>query len=232
MRYTTARLEARLSPLGSDLGDDEDDPVASFHRTMAAYMPTFSAARAFERGRGELSDVAVRVATSCADAAVAPGERCVPLWADDAAARTATGRRERLAVWAAAHAAIVDLGSDAAADACARVLRARVSDPSSPVALVVTRAALALAPIPERAELQEAARLLGRAMAANAIEDHSHLDAFARAAPHGSATPWLSLRPTELAVVPRLSALARGDELVAEIQNAAHGAALTRTHRP
>jgi hypothetical protein len=59
-----------------------------------------------------------------------------------------------------------------------------------------------------------------------------HLDAFARAAPHGSATPWLTLRSSEVAVVPRLSALGRADELVSEIRSAARGAPLAWTHRP
>jgi hypothetical protein len=231
MRYTTARLETRLSPLGTDFGDDDGDPVEAFRSAMAAHMASFTAARAFERGAWSAAGVSARVARSCADAEIAPGETCVPLWGDEGASPLHV-RRARFLAWAASQAAIVDLGTPAAADACARALRIRLADPSSTVALVLTEADLALRPLPEQEELREAARRLGIAMAANHIEDHQHLDAFARAAPKGRVAPWLDLTPTSVLVVPRLSALARTQEFAAAIEAAAGEVRIAWVRRP
>jgi hypothetical protein len=230
MRYTTARLEARLSSLVPDFGDDDVDPIDEFRRAMAAHVPSFTAARTFERSAWTTSDLTVRLARSCAEARPEGDEVCAPLWTDHA--ERGPVARARFLAWAASRAAVVDLATPAAAETSARALRVRVSAPSSPIALVLTGDDLALRPVAERADLEDAARRLGRAMAANHIEDNHRLDAFARSAPKGRAAPWLSLTPSQLVIVPRLSALARLGEVASEIEAAANGAPVRWVHRP
>jgi len=228
MRYTTARLEARLSPLGTDFGEDGGDAVDELRRVMASYLPTFSAARAFARGAWSAPDLEVRAAASCGT--LAAGEKCVAMWR--ATDTQATAERARFLAWAAARAAVADLGSRAAAEACARMLRERAAAPGSPVALALLDDDLALAPVAEREELKEAAQLLGRAMLANGFTDTQHLDAFARAPPRGQVAPWLDLPRTAIVVVPRLSAMADPGALERAIERAAGGAAIRWIHRP
>ena len=54
-------------------------------------------------------------------------------------------------------------------------------------------------------------------MAANGVDDTKDLEAFARAVRGERVAPWLRLSPTQVLVVPRLSALGRRDELRREI---------------
>jgi hypothetical protein len=222
MAYTAARLEARLSPLGSDLGEEEGDPVERFRTEMTRYAPSFAAARALERGRWESSDLSVHIVASCADT---PDQTCVPLWSD-----SADGERARFLAWVASRAAVIDLGARPGALACAQALRDKVPSPQSTIALVLTDDDLALKEVPERRELKDAAYRLGRAMAANEIEDTQHLDAFARSSPAGRVANWLEATPTTVLVVPRLSALARVPELATEIERTC--TPLRWVHRP
>jgi hypothetical protein len=226
MSYTAARLEARLSPLVVDLGDEDVDPVDEFRHAMESHMPSFTAARSFERGAWSIPGTETRVAASCAE--VREGETCVPLWSS--APRPLD--RARFASWAISNAAVVDLGTPAAVEAAARALRPRTSARDSVVSLVITEADLALEEVPERPALKDAAHRLGRAMAANEIEDDQHLEAFARAKPVGRASPWLRLSKTELVVVPRLSALTHLHELVLEVEAAAPTAHIRWVNRP
>ncbi len=231
VRYTTARLEARLSPLGDDLGEDDGDPMALFRQGIARYSPALNAARALERGAWRAADVEVRAVASCAGALVAPGEACVGLWVR-AEGEPAMAERARFLAWAASRSGVLDLGARTNRDACADALRARATDDDGLLALVLGDDDLGLRPAPERPELEEAARKLGRAMAANRIADDGTLDAFARAAPSGSAAPWLTLGPSALLVVPRLSALVRQREVAGAVERAPACAGLTWTRRP
>ena len=220
MRYATARLEARLSPLATDLGEDDADPMQEFRHSMAPFMPSFTAARELERGTWRSADLAVRVAPACAEANVAPDEVCFSLW-DTTDGPPDVGSKARFLAWAASRTAVVDLGTRERAMACAFALRERVGDERSTVALVLTRDDLLLRPLPHRQELKEAARNLGRAMAANDVEDTQHLEAFARAAPEGRVAAWLDVPAGGLVVVPRLSAIADAAGLAREIEAAA-----------
>lgn len=231
MAYATARLEARLLPLAADLDDDDVDPVEQLHDAMRPYLPALTAARAFDEPASG-GGLAVRVAASCEAAAVAVDETCVPLW-DASDGPTELAGRARFLAWAAAHAAVVETESRAAALELASGLRARAMRDESPIALVFLDDDLALRPVAERDELKEAARRLGTAMAANEIHDaEKQLDALARPPPSGRVAPWLQPSPTTVVVVPRLSALARTSALVAEIETLAGRARLRWIHRP
>ncbi len=229
MGYAASWLEARLSPLVDDFGDDGVDPVDELRRALAPEVPQFTAARAFEAGRWAIGTTETRVAASCAEAR--DDERCVPIWSAEMA-QDPSVRRAGLAAWAVTRAAVVDLGTPEAADSCAAALRERASARGAATALVVTEADLALDPVPERPVLKDAAVRLGRAMAANEIDDTQHLDAFAHAKPTGRAAPWLRLGRTEILVVPRLSAIARADDLAVEIERAAGASKVRWVHRP
>lgn len=224
--YTRARLEARMSPLGTDFEDG--DPVEELRRSMRPHMPAFTAARELERGTWQSAELAVRVATSCADAKVAADETCISLW-DPSDGPRDIGRRARFLAWAASHAVVVDLGTRARAEECARALRIRTSLEASTLALVLMDEDLDVHPTPERAELEASAHRLGRAMAASGTRDGDDIAALARPTPVTRAVPWLRLPST--AVVPRLSAIADAAGLKKEIEGAA-GANVRWLHAP
>jgi hypothetical protein len=224
MAYATARLEARLSSLAMDFGDDEGDPVAALKREMAPRAPSFTAARAFEAGAWRFLDLAVRVARSCADARPSQDETCEPLWA---APRTTQSRRARLLAWSAVQAAVIALGSTGERANMTSALRERARHADSAIALVLTDADLALVPVPERDRLREQARLLGRAMAANRLEDDTRMEAFVAETAGERVAPWTELGATALVVVPKLSRVASDGVVVPEIEAAL---AETRSH--
>jgi hypothetical protein len=234
MDFTAARLEARLSPLVEDFAEEDGEPMAEFRRGMAVHVPSFTAAREFERARWQHAGLSVRVASNCEDAKIAPDERCIPLWPANDAPSDATVRRARFLSWAASRAAVFELSSRVRSEACARTLRERTTHPDSPVALVLTADDLALRPVPERAALKEAALRLGKVMAANDASDTQHLESFARepAADEAPIASWLSLSDVGIVVVPRLSAIARPEDLAAEIESAAQGSLVRWIHRP
>src|SRR5262249_43943504 len=160
--------------------------------------------------RWALGDLEVEAVASCADVR----ETCVPLWRESA---EPVAERGRFVAWAASHAAVIAMANPEAAPGCALGLREAALSPRSTMALVLTADDLAVVEVPERRELKDAATRLGRAMAANDIQDTQHLDAFARASPSGRVAPWLERGPNTLVVVPRLSALVRLHELPNEI---------------
>ena len=204
--YTTARLEARLSPLGTDF--DEGDPVAQLRASLAPFVPSFTASRELERGTWRSSELSVRAAASCADAQLGPGEQCLPL-SEDPAGPPGVGAHARFLAWAASHAAIVELGTAERAQRCAAALRSGATQPSSAIALVLLDDDFALRPSPDRDALRAAASRLGRAMAANGIHDTKDLEAFAKAPIAERVAPWLVLSKSQVVVIPRLSALAQ-----------------------
>jgi hypothetical protein len=220
MDYTRARLEARLSPLGTDFEDS--DPIDELRRSLRPHMPAYTAARELERGVWASAELSVRAAPSCAAAHVAAGETCIAMWDPNDGPRD-LGRRARFLAWAASHAVVADLGTRERAERCARALRTRTSLEASRVALVLMDDDLAFRPTPDRAELQEAARRLGELMAASGVRDAGDLEALAHATPAGRAVPWLEVPPTVVVVVPRLSAIADATGTKKEIEEAAAG---------
>lgn len=212
--YTTARLETRLSPLGTDLGDEDEDPIAQLKRDTSRYTPALTAARALDHGQWQTTDLKVRIAAFCTN--LEAGERCAPAYR--AAAQDELERRARFLAWSATSSAVVAFDSaNRRTDAAAR-LRERVAKPDTAIALVLDDDALAFVPVPERDTLRDAARKLGRAMAANKLKDHSNLESLGRAPPRGRSAPWLDLPPNALLIVPRLSAALNHQALEQEIE--------------
>jgi hypothetical protein len=159
MGYATARLEARLLPLAEDLGDG--DPVEELEAAIAQYMPVLNAARAFDASHWQSSDLDIVVRAEC-PASLAHGETCISLWdTHDDVANVALAGRARFLAWAAAYTRVVDVGSPDAAQKCAEALRERRRSEGSSIALVLTNDDLALRGVPERDDLQRAARKLG-----------------------------------------------------------------------
>jgi hypothetical protein len=225
---TTARLEARLSPLADDLGDEDVAPLDELERDLAPRMAAVTAARALTRPISVGAGLSVRVAASCAEAGVHPDETCASLWDDDDDRPLV--RRARFVAWAASRAAVVRFSSTSAMQRCAANLRPRTTAAGSSVALVVTNAELTRAERTERGELRDAAKQLGRAMHANHLRDEHHLDALAHE-PKARATLPFPLGPTTLAVVPRLSSLVSPHAVTAEIETAC-GSTAEWIHRP
>jgi hypothetical protein len=217
VRNATARLETRLSPLGTDLGDDDEDPVKQLRKDAARYMPSLTAARELDRGWWRSADLTVRAAESCLDAK--NNEVCVPMYVG----RESAGLegRARFLAWVVASSAIVEAPTDEAREDAARKLRDRTAMGESTIALVLDQRALAFEPVPERDELSEAARRLGRAMAANERHEETRLESLGRRPPAGRSAPWLQLAPHMLLVVPRLSAAVRREEFATEIDSIA-----------
>lgn len=227
--YASARLEAQLSPLGDDFGDD--DALAELNRGLTPYMPALAAARAFDAAAWGSPSLSVRVAASCETAHAAPDETCLSLW-DETDGPRQLGGRARFLAWSAAHAAVIDLDDAGAKQRCAEVLRSRVALADSPLALVLGAEDLAVAPNDDRRALEAAALRLGAVMSAGNLSGADSLDAMARPAPSGRAAPWLALSPTQLVIVPRLSAITRLGALADEIEAAAGGAKIRWIHRP
>jgi hypothetical protein len=225
----TARLEARLLPLGSDLGSG--DPLEELRQSLGVYGPRMTAARSFVSPSFRASDVTVRPAKSCANASPDLGEECLCAWEEDHA-RDAQAERARFLAWPIAYAAVLQLQDASSAEEFAKRLRRRSGDGRSNIALVLLPNDLALAPLPKTSRLGDAARRLSRALAANHLPAEPQLKTLVPAALSGPALPWLELPPTDVLVVPRLSALASLHSFVDEIENAA-GPLLRRwIHRP
>jgi hypothetical protein len=216
--YTTARLEARLSPVADDLGDEDVAPLDELRHELAPRMPTLNAARALTRRSWAGAGLEVRVAASCKEAGA--DETCVRLW--DESEENPLLRRARFVTWSVARAAVLELGSVEEMSACAAKLRSRAIAAWSDVALVVTTAESSVAEVAEREELRNAAKQLGRAMHANHLRDERHLDALARESPKRTPLPF-RLGPTSLAVIPRLSSLAHRGGVTMEIESACGG---------
>jgi hypothetical protein len=229
MRYASARLEARLSPLGTDFGDT--DPIGELRQATVAYAPSFTAAVAFDRGAWRASGLAVRAVASCDDARLAADEVCLPLAGEVGGSSDVAGRA-RFAAWPLTRAAFVLLDTRHSAEELARALRERVSRDEATVALVLMDDDLAFRSGPERAELQSAAVRLGGLMEANRVHDAHYLDALARPPPAPRVAPTLTLSPVTVAVIPRLSALGRMSAFVAEIEAAAGQHRLRWIQRP
>lgn len=228
MSYAAARLEARVLPLGEDLG--EGDPLEELRQSLARYSSVLDTARSFELGHWRAEDLDVRVLGDC-PTALSSDQTCIPLWAsaDDP---SALDGRARFFAWPVSRAAVVELASSAAAHACAAAILEQGRRDATSIALVLTSEDLALRPVPERAELEGAARRLGVAMAMNRRENRERLEALGRAAPVGRTAPWLDMNPSTVLVVPRLSALVRLADLVNEVQTTTGCHVVRWLHRP
>jgi len=227
MSYAAARLEARASSLVVDLGDDID-PMAELQMALGPYLPSITAARTLDRGVFKGAGFVATPAASCPPKLLPSGDTCLPTWRPPApiAEDHAFAERVRFAAWPIAYATIADLGTRAMRDTVARSLRGATSTSTALHALVLTVNDLELTTLPEQPALVAAARRLGRAMEANDLHESSQLDGLARAAPPGRVAPWLTLSPSELLVVPRLSTVARAGELRERIRQAAGGASV------
>jgi hypothetical protein len=206
--FATARLEAQLSPLGTDF--DDGDPVEQLRKSLQPYLAIFTAARELDRTAWANDDLEVRIATSCATAHVGAGEVCAPL-RDPAGAPPPPSivKRARFLAWAMASARILDVGSKARAQQCAQTLRVRSTEALSPIALVLLADDLALRPASEPSELQAAATRLGRAIVVSGRQPPKDLEAFARVPRPEPVAPWLGIGEGQVLVIPRLSALGR-----------------------
>ena len=233
MAYTAARLEGRLSPVVEDLGDDAVEPIAEFRHDIAGIVPSLNAAQSLSLREWRMPGLAARVAASCAEGTVAPDEICSPLWRDGArdGELPKVVARARLLTWAVSQSVVVDLESVEVTEHMAGALRAKIGT-SSLIALVLSTDDLALRPTPDREEIRASAVRLGRAMAASHIEEEHHLEGIGRTAPRGRALAWLSLTPSQLFVVPRLSAFGRPRENEAEIESAAGATRARWVRRP
>lgn len=218
--YARTRLEARLSPLGTDFEDT--DPIEDLRRSLEPYMPTLTAARELERGAWASKDIAVRVAANCQMAKLAPAEICMSLWDTKDGPRD-LGRRARLLAWSASRAVAFDLGTRERALQCARSIREGMKRPTSTVALVLTQDDLALRPDPDRDALQASTRRLGAAMAAAGREGTKTVEALGNATLDERVAAWIDVPPSSLFVVPRLSAITDSEGLRKEIEAAAGG---------
>ncbi len=206
--FATARLEAQLSPLGTDF--DEGDPVEQLQRSLQPYLALFTAARELDRTAWASDEIEVRIAMSCAAAHVGKGETCAPL-RDPAGAPppSAQVKRARFLAWGMASARILDLGTKARAEACAKTLRIRSTEALSPIALVLLADDLALRPAADPSDLQAAATRLGRAIVVSGRQPPKDLEAFARVPRQEPVAPWLGVKDGQVLVIPRLSALGR-----------------------
>ena len=206
--FATARLEAQLSPLGTDF--DDGDPVEQLRKSLQPYLPLFTAAHELDRTVWLSDDLEVRIAASCEAAHPTPEERCVPLH-DPPGAPPAPleTRRARFLAWAVSHEKLVDVGSPAAASACAATLRARATEALSPIALVLREDDLALRRGGEPSDLQAAAARLGRALLVSGRDPPKDLEAFARVPREERVAPWLAISSRQILVIPRLSAIGR-----------------------
>jgi len=206
--FATARLEAQLSPFGTDF--DEGDPVEQLRKSLQPYLALFTAARELDRTAWTSDDLAVRIAMSCADAHVAADETCAPLRDPPGAPPPSPEvKRARFLAWAMASAKILELGTRARAEHCAPALRARSTEALSPIALVLLPDDLALRPAGEPSDLQAAAGRLGRAIVVSGRQPPKDLEAFARVPREEQVAPWLGIKEGQVLVIPRLSALGR-----------------------
>jgi len=233
LRYVTARLEARLSPLAIDL--DDGDPVDSLRRSMSAYAPSYAAAFSFDRDTWTLADLTVRVVASCDRAHLDDGASCISLWGKHDTKQN-VAERARFAAWPVAHAAVVELNSSSSTEQAAGRLRERTSLQQSTIALVLMDRDLALEPVAERPELEAAAKRLGAVIAANHIDQPEHFESLGHtqpsARPSERVAPWLRVSPNAIVVVPRLSALAKLDSFGIEIEQAIRDGSARWIHRP
>lgn len=223
VNYAAARLEARLLPIGTDF--DEGDPVGQLRTTLTSYATTFNAAHALERGRWQSDDLAVRPVASCERASLRAGERCVPLWPrdGDAGVRHSVDGRARFLAWPAANAVVFEVSSEAAKSEVLVALRRRARVAESSVALALETSDLALRPVSEHAALEQAAERLGTALAASDRAVDEQLQALASRPLERPIVPWLALSERAIVVVPRLSAIHRRAELLAEVEAAVAG---------
>lgn len=232
VNYAAVRLEARLSPIGTDF--DDGDPVAQLRTTLTTYATTFNAAYALERGHWQSDDLAVRPVASCEGASLLPGERCVPLWSRvvDASASQSADERARFLAWPAANAAVFEVSSDDGKAAILVALRRRARVAESSIALVLEASDLALRPVAEHSALEHAAERLGTAMAASDRAVDDQLQALASRPAERPVVPWMALSERAIVVVPRLSALHRRTQLLSEVDAATAGRQTRWIHRP
>jgi len=223
--HASTRLEAQINPLDLDMGDG--DPLEELRDALTPWSTTFDAAQGITRGEWRLTDLTVRVATSCSEARA--DEVCVP--AVGGSHREAHGdlaRRARFAAWPVSTLVRRELPTATARERCAQMLRERARLPGSLLAVVITTDPVtSLDP-----ETEGSGRRLARMIAASQRDDGETTSIRTMLQPPDSerSMSWLALGATEIAIVPRLSAMFDRDAVAREVDDAVRAALELDSH--
>lgn len=217
--HASTRIEAQLNPLDLDMGDG--DPLEELRDALAPWSATFDAAQGIARGQWRLTDLTVRVAARCSEARA--DEVCVP--AVGGPHREEHGdlaRRARFAAWPVSTLVRRELPSAAARERCAQILRERARSTGSHVAVVLTTDPVT----PLDPETEESGRRLARMIAASQRDDGetSSIRTMLQPSDSDRSMTWLALGATEIAIVPRLSAMFDRDAVTREVDDAVRAA--------
>jgi hypothetical protein len=203
LRRLVDRLVAKAHPLGLDL--EGGDPAGELRRWFGAKLPSFTAADALLRARWVAADgsLSVRLETSCRDGAPALPERAAFL------------------AWPITRAVVLEVPSPLARGRLVARLRAAAARGGSTVALVLTARDLISSSRNGIGTLRPTVRRLVRLLQQRGPlpAELWPLRAIAGGTFRGRLSSRLQLRPREILIVPRLSALARLPSFVGEIDS-------------
>lgn len=205
-----AVVNRKKNPFFVALDDSEERKVVE--GLIAQTAPAFTAATTLVAGRWSSleGDVQVRPVTRCT-----AGRRCFRLDADPSG--DADEKRVRFLAWPLGYAIVLAVASRAELAPVAEALRA---PGSFQIGLVLTSRELhALRASPSLPGLKRDARHLVKAMPGQRAGLVTTLSGMARAGAEPDALGWLQLPPDTLIVVPRLSALATPEQLVADVRS-------------
>jgi hypothetical protein len=207
------RIEARVNPLGEDLGDGL--PEDELNEAAARFLPTFTAARSLTAGEWATADGAlvVRAVPECD-----PGAPCLRLYDPTARDARASGElRARFLAWPLAAAAIVRASDAAAAARVVDAFRASIARGTSRIALVVGGRDLRGEVAEARAIREQARRVLRFARGSRGAGTRA-LALLAAEPAAGDLAPFLALADDEVLIVPRMGALAEGGAFADEVE--------------
>lgn len=223
--HASTRLEAQINPLDLDMGDG--DPLEELRDALTPWSVTFDAAQGIARGQWRLTDLTVRVAARCSEARA--DELCVPAVRDPHREEHGDlARRARFAAWPVSTLVRRELPTAAARERCAQILRERARLPGSHLALVLTTDPVtSLDP-----ETEESGLRLARMIAASQRDDGETASIRTMLQPPDSerSMTWLALGATEIAIVPRLSAMFDRDAVAREVDDAVRTAVELDSH--
>jgi hypothetical protein len=204
------QLEARVNPLGLDLGDEGPDAAGSLRGLRTSLLPSWDAAsalhaRAYRAGDGS---TCVRVASSCASSR--EGERCSPAWGESASYPAQVS----FLAWPLSRAVVLRPRTPAAAAAAAAALRQRIGADGTHLALVIGASEEPLA-LGTGVRLAAATERLWRLRARLEDDDRRLLEALRPSGATGPLEPLLD--PSLLVVVPRRGALSAASTVLDEV---------------
>jgi hypothetical protein len=205
-----AVVDRKKNPLFVSLDDSEER--AAVEDLVAQTAPLFTAATSLAAGSwpSPEGDVQVLPVAHCA-----PARPCVRL--ADPAGSDEQSRRARFLAWPLGYAVFLAVSDRAKLDEVALTLRA---PGSFQIGLVLTSAELhELRASPALVALQKNARRLLKSMPDTRTPLATTLASLVRAGRSRRELPWLQLPSDTILVVPRLSALATADKLVADVRN-------------